>query len=73
MNRSKRAFTLIEVLVVVSILGVLMGLVSVLVMRATSHTEKNDAKSLVEAYEVEINACTHHVELICNNDGAGEF
>ena len=33
MKRSEKAFTLIEVLVVVSILGVLMGLVSVLVMR----------------------------------------
>lgn len=30
-------------------------------------------KSLVEAYAPEIDACTHHVELICNNDGAGEF
>ena len=25
-------------------------------------------RSLVEEYEEEIAACTHHVELICNND-----
>lgn len=50
MNRTNRAFTLIEVLVVVSILGVLMGLVSVLVMKAGGHQNKNDAKQLVETY-----------------------
>lgn len=50
MNRSKRGFTLIEVLVVVSILGVLMGLVSILVMRSGAHQQKNDAQQLVGAY-----------------------
>ena len=50
MRKSENAFTLIEVLVVVSILGVLMGLVSVLVMRSGSHQATNDAKQLVEAY-----------------------
>ena len=28
-------------------------------------------KALVTEYAAEIDACTHHVELICNNDGAG--
>ncbi|MHC4162821.1 MAG: prepilin-type N-terminal cleavage/methylation domain-containing protein, partial [Planctomycetota bacterium] len=37
MNRHVRGFTLIEILVVVSILGVLMALVSVLVIRAGAH------------------------------------
>ena len=50
MKRSEKAFTLIEVLVVVSILGVLMGLVSVLVMRAGSHQNENDAIQLVKTY-----------------------
>ena len=50
MSKRERAFTLIEVLVVVSILGVLMGLVSVLVMRAGSHQKKNEAKQIVTAY-----------------------
>jgi prepilin-type N-terminal cleavage/methylation domain-containing protein len=50
MTKRERAFTLIEVLVVVSILGVLMGLVSVLVMRAGSHRSKNDAIQIVKTY-----------------------
>ena len=50
MSKKERAFTLIEVLVVVSILGVLMGLVSVLVMRAGSHQRSTDAEQLVTAY-----------------------
>ncbi|MHC4959687.1 MAG: type II secretion system protein [Planctomycetota bacterium] len=50
MTERKRGFTLIEVLVVISILGVLMGLVTVLVQRSGSHRMKNDAKMIVETY-----------------------
>lgn len=50
MKASKRGFTLIEVLVVVSILGVLMGLVSVLVMRSGEHKRKQEARSTVKAF-----------------------
>lgn len=45
-----KGFTLIEVLVVVSILGVLMGLVSVLVLKSASHRQKTEAKQMVQAY-----------------------
>jgi len=48
--KKENGFTLIEVLVVVSILGVLMGLVSVLVMRSSSHQNKMQTKQLVETY-----------------------
>ena len=50
MTERKRGFTLIEVLVVISILGVLMGLVTVLVQRSGSHRKKNDAKMIVQTY-----------------------
>ncbi|MHC4973115.1 MAG: type II secretion system protein [Planctomycetota bacterium] len=50
MNRHVRGFTLIEVLVVVSILGVLMALVSVLVIRAGAHKERMQTEQLVTAY-----------------------
>jgi prepilin-type N-terminal cleavage/methylation domain-containing protein len=63
MNRQQRGFTLIEVLVVVSILGVLMGLVSVLVLRAGGQRRKMETESLVKTYlpnlieENDTNAC----------------
>jgi prepilin-type N-terminal cleavage/methylation domain-containing protein len=50
MNRHVRGFTLIEILVVVSILGVLMALVSVLVIRAGAHKERMQTEQLVTAY-----------------------
>lgn len=50
MNRHVRGFTLIEVLVVVSILGVLMALVSVLVIRAGAHKTRMQTEQLVTAY-----------------------
>ena len=50
MNRQVRGFTLIEILVVVSILGVLMALVSVLVVRASAHSERLQTEQLVTAY-----------------------
>ena len=50
MSKREKAFTLIEILVVVSIMGVLMGLVGLLVLRAGSHTAREDAKQLVTAY-----------------------
>ncbi len=50
MNRHVRGFTLIEVLVVVSILGVLMALVSVLVIRAGAHKERMQTEQLITAY-----------------------
>ena len=50
MKPSRKGFTLIEVLVVISILGVLMGLVSVLVMKSGQHRKKQDARSTVQGY-----------------------
>jgi len=50
MNRHVRGFTLIEILVVVSILGVLMALVSVLVLRAGAHKQRMQTEQLVTAY-----------------------
>ena len=50
MNRQVRGFTLIEILVVISILGVLMALVSVLVIRARSHSDRLQTEQLVTAY-----------------------
>jgi prepilin-type N-terminal cleavage/methylation domain-containing protein len=50
MNRNGRGFTLIEVLVVVSILGVLMGLVSILVLRSGSHQKKNQTEQLIKMH-----------------------
>jgi prepilin-type N-terminal cleavage/methylation domain-containing protein len=50
MNRHVRGFTLIEILVVVSILGVLMALVSVLVIRAGAHKQRMQTEQLVTAY-----------------------
>lgn len=49
-NRKTAGFTLIEVLVVVSILGVLMGLVSVLVLRAGGQQKKTQTDLLVRTY-----------------------
>ena len=48
--RKDKGVTLIEVLVVVSILGVLMGLVSVLIMRAGSHQRRNQTEQIVRTY-----------------------
>ena len=50
MKQSKRGFTLIEVLVVISILGVLMGLVSLLIGRSGKHKDEQAAKQVVKAY-----------------------
>ncbi len=50
MNKRDQGFTLIEVLVVVSILGVLMGLVSVLVLRSASHQKKSMSENLVKTF-----------------------
>ncbi|MHC4547192.1 MAG: type II secretion system protein [Planctomycetota bacterium] len=50
MNRQERGFTLIEILVVISILGVLMALVSVLVIRAGAKKEELQTQQLVTAY-----------------------
>ncbi|MHC4339000.1 MAG: type II secretion system protein [Planctomycetota bacterium] len=49
-SKSARGFTLIEVLVVVSILAVLMGLVTVLVRKAGRSQMENETKQLVTAY-----------------------
>jgi len=50
MNRNGRGFTLIEVLVVVSILGVLMGLVSILVLRSGAHQKKYQTTQLIKSH-----------------------
>lgn len=50
MKRQEKGFTLIEVLVVVSILGVLMGLVSLLVLRASSRQRELESEQLVKTY-----------------------
>ena len=49
-NSKQAGFTLIEVLVVVSILGVLMGLVSVLVLRAANKQQTSQTEMLVRSY-----------------------
>ena len=49
MKSRQRGFTLIEILVVISILGVLMGLVSILVLRAGSHKEKFQTEQVVRS------------------------
>ncbi len=49
-NVKQAGFTLIEVLVVVSILGVLMGLVSILVLRASDKQKKSQTELLVRSY-----------------------
>jgi len=48
MQRVQRGFTLIEVLVVVSILGVLAGLISILVVQAQRKREEMEAKLVVQ-------------------------
>jgi len=50
MNRLQKGFTLIEVLVVVSILGVLMGLVSLLVIRAGSSRQELATQQVAQSY-----------------------
>lgn len=50
MQRLQRGFTLIEVLVVVSILAVLMGLISILVLKAGGAQQENETKSLVTGF-----------------------
>jgi prepilin-type N-terminal cleavage/methylation domain-containing protein len=47
MRRVQRGFTLIEVLVVVSILGVLAGLISVLIVQAQKKQLETDTKNLI--------------------------
>ncbi len=49
-NGKQAGFTLIEVLVVVSILGVLMGLVSILVLRAADKQKTSQSELLVRSY-----------------------
>lgn len=50
MQRLQRGFTLIEVLVVVSILAVLMGLISILVLKSRDEKLKMQTTQLVTAY-----------------------
>lgn len=50
MRRRDDGFTLIEVLVVVSILAVLMGLVTVLISKSTGQQLRNDTVQMVKTY-----------------------
>jgi prepilin-type N-terminal cleavage/methylation domain-containing protein len=50
MQRVQRGFTLIEVLVVVSILGVLAGLISILVVQAQKKREEFETDQIVKAH-----------------------
>jgi len=50
MQRLQRGFTLIEVLVVVSILAVLMGLISILVLKSRGEKDKMLTTQLVQSY-----------------------